>query len=90
MSEIMLNTNQITSVPENVIKKLVAESLVEDIADGDITAQLAEDVDDLARVTIAQPHQGVLHAEVAKPVRLALILRVAHALAAQEADVEAG
>ncbi|AEI36408.1 MULTISPECIES: carboxylating nicotinate-nucleotide diphosphorylase [Francisella] len=48
MSEIMLNTNQITSVPENVIKKLVAESLVEDIADGDITAQLAEDVDTTA------------------------------------------
>ncbi|AJI53566.1 carboxylating nicotinate-nucleotide diphosphorylase [Francisella philomiragia] len=48
MSEIMLNTNQIASVPENVIKKLVAESLVEDIADGDITAQLAEDVDTTA------------------------------------------
>ncbi|QWV00112.1 carboxylating nicotinate-nucleotide diphosphorylase [Francisella salimarina] len=48
MSEIMLNTNQITSVPENVIKKLVSESLVEDIADGDITAQLAEDVDTTA------------------------------------------
>ncbi|MEY8716552.1 carboxylating nicotinate-nucleotide diphosphorylase [Francisella philomiragia] len=48
MSEIMLNTNQITSVPENIIKNLVAESLVEDIADGDITAQLAEDVDTIA------------------------------------------
>ncbi|MBK2267397.1 carboxylating nicotinate-nucleotide diphosphorylase [Francisella philomiragia] len=48
MSEIMLNTNQINSVPGSVIKKLVAESLVEDIADGDITAQLAEDVDTTA------------------------------------------
>lgn len=48
MSEIMLNTNQITSIPNNIIKKLVAESLVEDIADGDITAQLAEDVDTTA------------------------------------------
>ncbi|APC91676.1 MULTISPECIES: carboxylating nicotinate-nucleotide diphosphorylase [Francisella] len=48
MSEVMLNTNQISKVPDSVITRLVRESLAEDIATGDITAQLAEDVDTTA------------------------------------------
>lgn len=48
MSEVMLNSNQIIEVPNNVIRKLVTESLTEDVASGDITAQLAQDIDTTA------------------------------------------
>lgn len=48
MSEVMLNTNQIKEVPFDVIQRLVKESLSEDVASGDITAQLAKDTDTTA------------------------------------------
>lgn len=48
MPEVMLNSNQIIEVPNNVIRKLVTESLNEDTASGDITAQLAQDIDTTA------------------------------------------
>lgn len=48
MSEIMLNKNQIVEVPEETIIDLVMKSLVEDIADGDITALLVKDIDTTA------------------------------------------
>ena len=48
MSTIMLNNNQITEVPHSIIKRLVKESLDEDVASGDITAQLAQNFDTTA------------------------------------------
>ena len=38
MSDLMLNTNQINKVPDNIVARLVRESLAEDIATGDITS----------------------------------------------------
>ncbi|QIW10341.1 carboxylating nicotinate-nucleotide diphosphorylase [Francisella sp. LA112445] len=48
MSKVMLNNNQISDVPKHIVKKLVKESLAEDVADGDITAQLAQDINTTA------------------------------------------
>ena len=48
MSKVMLNNNQIADVPKRVIEKMVKESLAEDVASGDITAQLAQDIDTTA------------------------------------------
>ncbi|MDE4992378.1 nicotinate-nucleotide diphosphorylase (carboxylating), partial [Francisella tularensis subsp. holarctica] len=48
MADVMLNTDQINKVPNDIITRLVRESLAEDIATGDITAQLAEDIDTTA------------------------------------------
>lgn len=48
MSEVMLNNNQITSIPSEIVQKLVKESLAEDVATGDITAQLAQNIDTTA------------------------------------------
>ena len=48
MSKVMLNNNQIADVPKCVIEKMVKESLAEDVAIGDITAQLAQDIDTTA------------------------------------------
>lgn len=48
MSDVMLNTNQISRVSDIVITRLVREALAEDVATGDITAQLAENVDTVA------------------------------------------
>lgn len=48
MSAVMLNNNQIKEVPIGVIQKLVKEALIEDIGSGDITAQLAKDIDTMA------------------------------------------
>jgi len=41
----MLNENQITSVPHSTVKQLVELAIIEDVADGDITALLVDDVD---------------------------------------------
>lgn len=48
MADVMLNTDQINKVPNDIVTRLVRESLAEDIATGDITAQLAEDIDTTA------------------------------------------
>jgi nicotinate-nucleotide pyrophosphorylase (carboxylating) len=48
MFKVMLNNNQISDVPKHIVKKLVKESLAEDVADGDITAQLAQDINTTA------------------------------------------
>jgi nicotinate-nucleotide pyrophosphorylase (carboxylating) len=48
MSKVMLNNNQISDVPKHIVEKLVKESLAEDLADGDITAQLAQDINTTA------------------------------------------
>lgn len=44
MSKIMLNNNQIAEVPSNLIQRLVKEALAEDVDSGDITAQLAQNI----------------------------------------------
>ncbi|MDE4955197.1 nicotinate-nucleotide diphosphorylase (carboxylating), partial [Francisella tularensis subsp. holarctica] len=38
MADVMLNTDQINKVPNDIITRLVRESVAEDIATGDITA----------------------------------------------------
>ncbi|MED7819704.1 MULTISPECIES: carboxylating nicotinate-nucleotide diphosphorylase [unclassified Francisella] len=48
MSKIMLNNNQIAEVPSNLIQRLVKETLAEDVDSGDITAQLAQDINTTA------------------------------------------
>ncbi|WP_150468323.1 carboxylating nicotinate-nucleotide diphosphorylase [Francisella sp. SYW-9] len=48
MSKVMLNNNQISDVSKHIVEKLVKESLAEDVADGDITAQLAQDINTTA------------------------------------------
>lgn len=48
MSEVMLNSNQIVEVPSSIIQKLVTESLSEDVANGDITARLVQNIDTTA------------------------------------------
>ncbi|MED7788252.1 carboxylating nicotinate-nucleotide diphosphorylase [Francisella sp. 19X1-34] len=48
MSKVMLNNNQITDVPKQIIKNLVERALEEDVAGGDITAQLAQDINTTA------------------------------------------
>ncbi|MDE5028384.1 hypothetical protein NAI74_10705, partial [Francisella tularensis subsp. holarctica] len=44
MADVMLNSDQINKVHTDIITRLVRESLAEDIAPGDITAQLADDI----------------------------------------------
>lgn len=48
MPNVMLNNNQIKEVPFDIIKKLVGESLAEDVGGGDITAQLVKNIDTTA------------------------------------------